>query len=105
MPKPYIGRLAPTPTGFLHRGHARTFATAWRRAREAGGRLIYREEDLDPQRCKSEFADAAIKDLRWLGLEWDEGPDCGGPHAPYRQSERTSHYLDTWRALKENGYI
>jgi len=101
----YVGRIAPTPTGFLHRGHARTFAVAWRRARESGGRLIFREEDLDPNRCQSEYASAAIEDLLWLGLNWDEGPDTGGPHAPYRQSQRTEHYLAAWQTLKDAGLI
>ena len=68
------GRLAPTPTGFLHIGHAATFSVAHRRARERGGRLVLRIEDLDPQRCKKEFAEAAIEDLRWLGFDWDGGP-------------------------------
>jgi len=105
MSSSYIGRLAPTPTGYLHRGHGRTFAVAWRRARQASGRLIYREEDLDQQRCQPEFAKGARKDLRWLGLDWDEGPDVGGPHAPYRQSERFEHYLAAWRTLLAAGLI
>ena len=73
------GRLAPTPTGFLHVGHARTFALAAERARRDGGTLVYRTEDLDGSRCRPEFADAAMADLRWLGLDWQEGPDAGGP--------------------------
>lgn len=73
--KPYRGRLAPSPTGYLHLGHARTFWVAWQRARAAGGKLIFRNEDLDYQRCKPEFVRAMVEDLRWLGLEWDEGPD------------------------------
>lgn len=101
----YIGRLAPTPTGYLHLGHAHTFHTAWRRARQTGGRLIYREEDIDTLRCKAEYAQAAIDDLRWLGLDWDAGPDIGGPDAPYRQSDRTALYLDAWRRLKDAGWI
>ena len=71
----YRGRLAPSPTGYLHLGHARTFWVAWRRARAAHGKLIFRNEDLDYQRCKPEFAQAMYEDLRWLGLDWDEGPD------------------------------
>ncbi len=101
----YLGRLAPTPTGYLHLGHAHTFHTAWKRAREANGKLIYREEDIDVLRCKAPFSAAAIDDLRWLGLDWDFGPDIGGPHAPYRQSERTQRYLDAWRKLKDTGFI
>lgn len=71
----YRGRLAPSPTGYLHLGHARTFWVAWQRARAAGGKLIFRNEDLDYQRCKPEFVQAMYEDLRWLGLDWDEGPD------------------------------
>ena len=75
------------------------------RAREFGGQLVYREEDLDPQRCKKAYADAAIRDLRWFGCQWDEGPDCGGSHHPYRQSERMQKYLQAWRALRDSGCI
>src|SRR5438270_7039708 len=71
----YRGRLAPSPTGYLHLGHARTFWVAWQRARAAHGKLIFRNEDLDYQRCKPEFVRAMCEDLRWLGLDWDEGPD------------------------------
>src|SRR5579864_5230654 len=71
----YRGRLAPSPTGYLHLGHARTFWVAWQRARAAGGKLIFRNEDLDYQRCKPEFVKAMYEDLHWLGLDWDEGPD------------------------------
>jgi glutamyl-tRNA synthetase len=92
------GRLAPTPTGFLHLGHARTFAVAAARAGSAG--LVLRVEDLDIHRCREEFCTAAIADLRWLGLPWTEGPDIGGPHEPYRQSARTSWYLDVWQRLE-----
>lgn len=97
------GRLAPTPTGYLHVGHARTFAVAARRAGQAG--LVFRIEDLDGPRCRPEFAAAAIEDLRWLGFDWTEGPDCGGPHAPYVQSERAAWYLDIWRRLEAAGAI
>jgi glutamyl/glutaminyl-tRNA synthetase len=97
------GRLAPTPTGFLHVGHARTFAVAASRAGSAG--LVLRIEDLDRPRCREEFCQAAIEDLRWLGLDWTEGPDVGGPHASYRQSERTDWYLEIWRRLEAAGVI
>ena len=97
------GRLAPTPTGFLHVGHARTFALAAERARGAG--LVLRMEDLDGPRCRPEYVAAAIDDLRWLGLEWTEGPDIGGPHAPYAQSRRTEWYLEIWRRLEATGAI
>jgi glutamyl-tRNA synthetase len=101
----YRGRLAPSPTGYLHLGHARTFWTAWQRARAAGGRLVFRNEDLDFQRCKPEFVSAMYEDLRWLGLDWDEGPDVGGPFAPYSQSERRSVYVEAWRTLRDSGLI
>jgi glutamyl-tRNA synthetase len=97
------GRLAPTPTGLLHVGHARTFAVAAARAGAAG--LVLRIEDLDAPRCREEFVVAAIDDLRWLKLDWTEGPDVGGPSAPYRQSERGSWFLDVWRRLEAAGVI
>ncbi len=101
----YRGRIAPSPTGLLHIGHACTFWTAYQRAREHNEVLVFRDEDLDPQRSKGEFARAMIEDLRWLGIEWQEGPDVGGPFAPYRQSDRREHYLDGWRQLRDRGFI
>ncbi len=95
----YRGRIAPSPTGLLHLGHAATFWTAYQRAIVASGALILRIEDLDPQRSKQEFADATIEDLRWLGILWQEGPDLGGPYAPYVQSARHSIYRDALRQL------
>ena len=97
------GRIAPTPTGYLHVGHARTFALA--AARAASGTLIYRTEDLDVSRCPPEFAAAAIEDLRWLGLKWSEGPDVGGPHASYVQSQRLPWFRDVWSQLQASGTI
>jgi glutamyl/glutaminyl-tRNA synthetase len=101
----YRGRLAPSPTGYLHVGHALTFFTASERASQTGGKLILRIEDLDPDRSRAEYAEAAIEDLRWLGLDWDEGPDIGGPFAPYAQSQRHAIYLVAWRKLLQGGYI
>ena len=66
-----VTRFAPSPTGFLHLGHAFSALFAWRRAREAGGRFLLRLEDIDPTRCRPEFADAILEDLAWLGLDWD----------------------------------
>ena len=103
--KPYRGRIAPTPTGLLHLGHAQTFWIAHQRACQAGGKLVYRTEDLDPQRCKLEFADAALEDLKWLGIDWDEGPDCGGDHAPYTQSQRIGRYRELLETLKNRGLL
>jgi glutamyl-tRNA synthetase len=97
--------LAPSPTGLLHLGHARTFWIAAQRAKERGGALILRNEDLDPQRSRAEFSRAMIEDLQWLGIRWTEGPDCGGKFGPYAQSERRAHYLDVWRKLRDGGFI
>ncbi len=105
-PQPgYRGRLAPSPTGLLHLGHARTFWIAAQRAAGHGGTLLLRNEDLDPQRSRAEFAEAMIQDLHWLGIRWSEGPDCGGPYAPYAQSQRPGHYLEAWRRLRDGGFI
>lgn len=101
----YRGRLAPSPTGLLHVGHARTFSIAAHRAQEHDGVLVLRNEDLDAQRCRANFAEAMVEDLRWLGLRWSEGPDSGGPYAPYNQSERRSYYLAAWRQLRDRGLI
>jgi glutamyl-tRNA synthetase len=101
----YRGRLAPSPTGYLHVGHARTFWTAFERAREAGGTLAMRMEDLDAERSRAEFAEAAIEDLHWLGIGWQEGPDLGGPYAPYVQSQRRGLYLAAWQKLRRGGYL
>jgi len=101
----YRGRLAPSPTGYLHVGHARTFWTAFQRAREAGGTLVMRMEDLDAERSRANFAEAAMEDLRWLGIDWQEGPDKGGPCAPYVQSERRALHLEAWRKLLQRGYL
>jgi glutamyl/glutaminyl-tRNA synthetase len=101
----YRGRLAPSPTGLLHIGHARTFWQAYRRAQQAGGTLILRNEDLDPQRSGPDFAEAMLEDLRWLGIRWQEGPDIGGPYAPYEQSRRRGVYLSVWMQLVERGCL
>ena len=101
----YRGRLAPSPTGYLHVGHARTFWTAFQRAREAGGALVMRMEVLDPDRCRPVYADAALDDLRWLGIRWQEGPEKGGPYAPYVQSKRSPVYLNVWRKLLRTGRL
>jgi glutamyl/glutaminyl-tRNA synthetase len=75
------------------------------RAKENRGQLIFRNEDLDSQRCRPEFVSAMSEDLRWLGIEWSEGPDCGGACGPYTQSERRWHYLRAWEMLRERGMI
>jgi glutamyl-tRNA synthetase len=93
----YRGRIAPTPTGDMHVGHARTFMTAYRRAQEANGSIVLRIEDLDPLRCKREFTQRAIEDLAWLGIHWSEGPVF--------QSERRQVYEDVWRRLRDDDWI
>jgi glutamyl-tRNA synthetase len=101
----YRGRLAPSPTGLLHLGHARTFWVAQERARANGGTLILRNEDIDSTRFKLEFVPQMIEDLRWFGFEWQEGPDCGGAWGPYSQSERRSFYIAALEKLRERGFV
>jgi glutamyl-tRNA synthetase len=103
--KKYRGRIAPSPTGYLHVGHAMTFWRAQERARAAAGNLILRIEDLDIARCRPEFRDVIIEDLNWFGFEWNEGPDVAGAFAPYVQSERHLFYLDAWKKLRAGGFI
>ena len=101
----YRGRLAPSPTGFLHLGHAQTFWTAQQRARLHGGVLVLRNDDMDSTRFKLEFVDAMLEDLRWFGFEWSEGPDIGGPFAPYNQSERMDFYRAALEKLRAGNFI
>ena len=101
----YRGRLAPSPTGYLHLGHARTFWAAQQRALAANGTLILRNEDLDRARCKPEFVNAMFEDLKWFGFNWQEGPDVGGPHAPYNQSERMHLYHAAFDQLRQAGLV
>ncbi|HQU08425.1 MAG: tRNA glutamyl-Q synthetase [Verrucomicrobia bacterium 21-51-4] len=101
----YRGRLAPTPSGALHLGHACTFLWAAQRAAQAQGTLILRMEDLDSQRCKPVFAEKIIEDLRALGIHWQEGPDVGGPYGPYIQSQRKDFYRVAWEQLRQLGII
>src|SRR5215831_2763392 len=103
--RPYRGRLAPSPTGLLHIGHAQTFWIAAQRALQRGGTLIVRNEDLDQQRCRAELVSAIIEDLNWLGISWQEGPDCGGAFGPYTQSERRAFYLEHWKRLRDAGAV
>jgi glutamyl-tRNA synthetase len=93
----YRGRIAPTPTGDMHVGHARTFVTAWRRAVEAGGDVVLRIEDLDPLRCRPEYTMRAIEDLRWLGITWSA--------EPYFQSRRREIFEQVWRRLRDADLI
>jgi glutamyl/glutaminyl-tRNA synthetase len=93
----YVGRLAPSPTGLLHLGHASTFRVAQLRAEAAGGTLMLRNEDLDPQRSKAEFVEAMVEDLAWLGIAW-EPPMIS-------QSERVGLYREAFERLLEAGFV
>ena len=101
----YRGRLAPTPSGYLHEGHVSTFRTAWNRAREQSGTVIFRMDDLDPARCTKEYANACLEDMRGMGLDWDEGPDVKGSYGPYEQSKRSDFYKEMLKKLFELGCI
>jgi nondiscriminating glutamyl-tRNA synthetase len=96
-------RFAPSPTGRLHLGSARTALFNWLYARGQDGVMVLRVEDTDITRSSRELELSILDDLRWLGLDWDEGPDAGGPHAPYRQSERGEIYREHARRLQEEG--
>ena len=96
-------RYAPSPTGYLHVGGARTALYNFLLARRTGGQFILRFEDTDRQRHDESAVAKIIADLRWLGIEWDEGPDVGGPYGPYRQSERLDTYAPVIRRLLEEG--
>src|SRR6516162_4750869 len=97
------GRFAPSPTGALHLGNARTALLAWLAARHTGGGFVLRLEDLDRGRVVAGAEAALLADLAWLGIDWDEGPDRGGPFAPYRQSERAARYDAAVAALLAAG--
>ena len=96
-------RFAPSPTGYLHIGGVRTALFNWLYARHHGGTYVLRIEDTDQVRSTPESERAILDSLRWLGLEWDEGPDIGGPHGPYRQSERMEIYGQYAAQLVEAG--
>src|SRR3954468_16773884 len=93
----YRGRIAPTPTGDMHLGHARTFMAAFDRATQAGGAIVLRIEDLDPLRCRPEYTERAIDDLTWLGARWNE--------SPVYQSQRRDVYESVWKRLRDAGVI
>lgn len=102
---PIRGRYAPSPTGDLHLGNLRTALLAWLLARVAGGRFVLRVEDLDRPRVRPGVTERMLRDLRWLGLDWDEGPDVGGPYAPYIQSERQGIYEAYLQRLQVAGLV
>ena len=97
-------RFAPSPTGQLHIGGARTALFNWAMARRTGGTFVLRVEDTDAERSTREFEGAILDGLRWLGIDWDEGPEIGGPHGPYRQSERVERHREAAEALLESGH-
>ena len=107
MTAPVRVRFAPSPTGLLHIGTARTALFNWLFARHEAGVFILRVEDTDRERSTLESETAILRDLKWLGLDWDEGPDIGGPFAPYRQSERLAAgiYDDAFKRLSESGAL
>ncbi len=98
-------RFCPSPTGTPHVGLIRTALFNWAYARHTGGKLVFRVEDTDAARDSEESYEQLIEALRWLEIDWDEGEGVGGPHAPYRQSQRTDLYLDVIRKLTESGHL
>ncbi|MFL5912242.1 MAG: glutamate--tRNA ligase [Gaiellaceae bacterium] len=104
MSEPVRVRFAPSPTGDLHVGNVRTALFGWAFARHHGGTYVLRIEDTDRARSTEESYRGVVDELRWLGLDWDEGPEVGGPYGPYRQSERLDRYAEVARKLQEAGY-
>lgn len=99
------GRFAPSPTGAIHLGNVWAAVLAWLDARQQGGAFVLRLEDLDPDRSRPELAARLLEDLRWLGLDWDEGPDIGGPYAPYEQAPRHERYAAALGRLQQQGLV
>lgn len=99
------GRFAPSPSGRMHLGNIITALLAWLDVRSVGGTMVLRMEDLDPDRCKEEYAAQLARDLEWLGLDWDEGYGTGGPHGPYSQSMRDDIYIQHLELLKGKGLV
>ncbi len=102
---PDCGRYAPNPSGPLHLGNLRTALLAWLQARLAGGSFIMRIDDLDLARRQAGATRQLMKDIAWLGLDWDQGPDTGGDHAPYYQSQRSDLYDSAFEHLVEQGLV
>src|SRR5690349_20454643 len=97
-------RFAPSPTGYLHVGGARTALFNWLLARQVGGAFVLRIEDTDAERSSDEMVEGILQGMRWLGMTWDEGPDTGGPHAPYYQSERLGRHRAVAEQLVAAGH-
>ena len=102
---PVTGRFAPSPSGRIHLGNILCCLLAWLSARQQGGKVLLRIEDLDTARCPRRYADQMAEDLEWLGLTWDEGPGAGGPDGPYYQSERTAFYQAALERLEARGLV
>lgn len=100
---PTVGRFAPSPSGRMHLGNAFSALIAWLAVRSVGGEMVLRQEDLDPQRCKREYADQIEADYRWLGLDWDRGGSAGGD--AYYQSNRNDIYAEAMETLRQNHLI
>lgn len=99
------GRFAPSPSGRIHLGNILCCLLAWLSARQKGGRVILRIEDLDIARCPRRYGEQMCRDIQWLGLDWDEGPVIGGPSGPYEQSRRTALYQAALRRLEAQGLV
>lgn len=98
-----VGRFAPSPSGRIHLGNILCCLLAWLSAKQKQGHVILRIEDLDIARCPRRYVDQMVRDIRWLGLDWDEGPEVGGAHGPYEQSRRTELYQEALKQLEARG--
>lgn len=99
------GRFAPSPTGEIHLGNAWTALLSWLQVRSAGGTMVLRIEDLDPDRSRPAYIAGLMSDMKWLGLDWDEGPDVGGRYAPYTQGQRRELYQAALDRLAAAGLV
>ena len=99
------GRFAPSPSGRIHLGNILCCLLAWLSARQKGGRVVLRIEDLDTARCPARYGEQMCRDIHWLGLDWDEGPGVGGPNDPYEQSRRTALYQAALERLEAQGLV
>ena len=100
-----VGRFAPSPSGRIHLGNILCCLLAWLSVRQKDGRVLLRIEDLDTARCPRRYSRQMLEDLHWLGLDWDEGPEVGGPQESYYQSERTAVYETALRRLEQQGLV
>src|SRR5579883_2621855 len=100
-----VTRFAPSPTGDLHLGNARTALFNLLLARGRGGRFVLRVEDTDPERSREDYRERQMEDLRWLGIDWDAGPDREDARGPYRQSQRAALYARDFEALDAGGHV